>query len=150
MTHSFPVLVRSGLGEYERFRREINELFCQSSLFNSHSAGNRYIVPPVNISETDDSWHVQMELPGVKAEDIDISVEDGTLTIKGERKGFEGSEDIKPLRSEISGGSFYKTLTLPRSVDGSKIKAEMKEGILAVTLPRSEEVKPIKIAVNRG
>jgi HSP20 family protein len=92
--------------------------------------------PQVDVTETDKEVKVCAEIPGVEAKDVDVSVEAGTLTIKGEKK-YEREEDEKGrYRMERSYGSFERSIPLPTEVDESKAKAEFKKGVLRLTLPK--------------
>ena len=92
--------------------------------------------PQVDVTETDKEVKVCAEIPGVDAKDIDVSVEDGTLTIRGEKK-YEREENEKgQYRMERSYGSFERVIALPTEVDESKAKAEFKKGVLRLTLPK--------------
>ena len=103
--------------------------------------------PSVDIYEDKDSFVVKAELPGMKKEDIDVSLHDGTLSISGERKSEEKLENAEVYRSERFFGRFQRTVTLPATVDAGSIKAEYKDGVLTVTLPKAEEAKPKQIDV---
>jgi len=103
--------------------------------------------PSVDISENDKEWLVKADLPEVKNEDVKVTVEEGVLTIKGERK-FEKEEKYKKYhRIERSYGTFLRSFTLPDGADGSKVAAEFKEGVLKVHLPKSEKAKPKAVEV---
>ena len=104
--------------------------------------------PALDLYEDKDKFTVKAELPGMKREEIDISVHDGTLTISGERKYEEKNQDAEPYRSERFFGRFHRTLTLPKPVQADKAKATYKDGILTVILPKTEEAKPKQIQVN--
>jgi HSP20 family protein len=107
--------------------------------------------PLINVSEEADSITVDALLPGVSAESLDVSLEDDRLTISGEQNGMpEDLDRERVLRRERRSGSFERTVTLPREVDGSKIEATFRNGLLQIVLPRAEETKPKKIAVNAG
>jgi len=105
-------------------------------------------MPRVDISETDDNLVIAAEIPGMKKEDINISVEDGVLTLKGERKHENEKKEKNYHRIERSYGSFYRSFRLPPSVDTEKVHASYKDGVLKVTLPKLEEVKPREIPVH--
>ncbi len=90
---------------------------------------------------------VTSEIPGVNPDDIDISVTGDTLTIKGKRQQPELKEGQTWQRRERSGGSFYRTIELPFTVDSSKVEADYTKGILKITLPRAESEKPKKISI---
>jgi HSP20 family protein len=110
---------------------------------------SRAWVPPVDIYETDGHEVVlKAELPDMKREDINVTFENGVLTLKGERK-FE--QDVKKenfQRIERRHGSFSRSFTLPNTVDAGRINASYKDGVLTIRLPQREEAKPKQIAVN--
>jgi HSP20 family protein len=91
---------------------------------------------------------VKVELPGMKKEDINISLHDGSLSISGERKSEGQYEDAEVYRAERFFGRFQRSVTLPAAVAADKVKAQYKDGILTVTLPKTEEAKPKHIDVN--
>jgi HSP20 family protein len=103
---------------------------------------------PVDMIETKDNVVVKAAVPGVKPDEIDLSVTGDTLTIKGETKAEEKFEEGSYLRKERRFGAFQRTLTLPTNVVADKAKAEFENGVLTLTLPKSEEVKPKAIKVN--
>ena len=103
---------------------------------------------PVDLYEDKDTVTVQAELPGLKKEDINISLEDGFLTISGERKQEQKVEGAESYRTERFVGIFQRTVTLPSEVDAEKIKASYTDGILTVTLPKSEKSKPKQIPIS--
>ncbi len=104
--------------------------------------------PAIDLFEENDNYVVTCDLPGVKKEDLDISVSGNVLTIKGEKKDSREDKDGRYYRRETWSGSFQRTVTLPETVDPNKINAEMKNGELVLTLPKKEEVKPRQIKVN--
>lgn len=130
-------------------REEMNRLFDLSfpgfqrdaELFSGWS-------PTLDVFQNDDNVTVKVELPGMKKEDISIALHDGILTISGERKFEEQSGTGENFRSERFFGKFHRSVALPTAVDAAKVKASYKDGILEVTLPKSEEAKPKKIEVN--
>ncbi len=104
--------------------------------------------PAVDLSETESDITVRAELPGMSHEDIELNVQDNTLTLKGEKK-LETTEDKENFhRIERSYGSFTRSFTLPCDVNLEAIKATFKDGILVITLPKSEVAKPKKIQIS--
>ena len=103
--------------------------------------------PSVDIIEDEKEWLVKTELPEVKKEDVKVTVEDGVLTITGERKLEKEEKDKKYHRIERSYGNFLRSFTLPDSADGAKVNAEFKDGVLKVHLPKSEKGKPKAVEV---
>lgn len=103
--------------------------------------------PAVDIYETPDSLVLKAELPGVSRENIDIQVRDNTLTLKGERRFEREVKDENYLRIERSYGSFQRAFSLPTVIQQDKIKAVFTDGVLEVTLPKAEEVKPKQVKI---
>ena len=103
--------------------------------------------PPINIWSNEDEVVVQAELPGYSAEDIDISVVQNSLTLRGERKPEEPKAGETYHRRERPVGGFVRTVELPFEVDNAKVEAEYTAGVLAVRLPRAESHKPKRITV---
>ena len=139
----------SPLGRLTTVRDEINRLF--DSTFGDFGRGTELFngwTPALDLYEDKDNLVVKAELPGMKREEIEISVHDGTLSISGERKYEEKNQDAEPYRSERFWGRFHRTLALPKPVQSDKAKATYKDGILTVTLPKTEEAKPKQIEVN--
>lgn len=108
-------------------------------------------MPPVDIySQGNQELVIKAEMPGLNREDIDLTVENDTLTIRGEKKLEKDIKEERFHRVERSYGSFSRTFSLPKTVDGTKVSAEYKNGVLVVRLPLREESKPrqIKVAVD--
>ena len=105
---------------------------------------------PVNVSETEDQVTVKAVLPGVRPEDVEISVNDGILMIKGESKFEAKAEGENYYRQEIRYGSFSRSVPLPSRVNHEQADAEFKDGVLTVTLPKAEEVRPKQIKIRSG
>lgn len=103
--------------------------------------------PAVDIYETKDALVVKAELPGVKPEEVEVSIAGNTLTLKGERKREAEVSEKGYYRLERSYGSFQRSLELPSVVDADKVKATYKDGLLEVRLPKKEEAKPKEIKV---
>src|SRR5438067_8892504 len=103
--------------------------------------------PSVDVYQDEDNVFVKAELPGMKKEEIDISLQNGMLTISGERKHEEEHKEGESFRSERFFGKFQRSVSLPSEVDVKNVKAAYKDGILTVTLPKAEEAKPKQIEV---
>ncbi len=135
----------SGGSEFDRLRQQVDHLF------NTFSTGAEpffsRVYPALNVTEDANALYVRAELPGVRPESLDISVVEGRLLIKGERKIEAEEEKAGYHRKEREAGVFRRTISLPIRVDSGKVSAAMKNGILTVTLPKAEEAKPRKIAV---
>jgi len=104
--------------------------------------------PAIEVFEKEDKFVVKAEVPGMKEEDIDVSVVGDTLTIKGEKKTESEVKEEDYYCCERSYGSFYRSIALPSHVDAKKIDAEYENGVLEVSLPKVPEVKPKKVAVS--
>jgi HSP20 family protein len=101
----------------------------------------------VDVMETGDDVIVKAEIPGLKAEEVDISLSGDMLTIKGETKSEQKIEEANYVRQERRFGAFERTLTLPTSINADKAKAEFENGVLTLTLPKAEGAKPRVIKV---
>ena len=106
--------------------------------------------PAVDVIESDDAYVVRASLPGLKAEDIDVNIEDDVLTIKAERSEEHEETEESYLLRERSFGSYHRAIRLPDSVEAENVEAEVRDGILTLTLPKREEVKPRQIEVKVG
>ncbi len=104
-------------------------------------------MPTVDLYEDRDQLVVKAELPGMRKEDIDISLHGDVLTLSGERKEEKTTGEAQTYRAERFLGKFQRTFTLPSTVDTNKVQASYKDGILTVTLPKAEEAKPKQIEV---
>ena len=138
-----------GFGRLTDLRDEIDCLF-ESPL--SEMARTSQLLsgwtPALDLYEDKDNLFVKVELPGMKREEIDVSLHDGSLSISGERKSEQKHEDADVYRGERFFGRFQRTVTLPTPVAADKVKAQYKDGILTITLPKTEEAKPKHIDVN--
>jgi len=101
--------------------------------------------PPVNVWEDQEKLYVEAELPGLNQDNLEILVEGDQLTVRGERK--PATDEGRWHRQERAFGRFQRTLTLPVAVDADKVEARLEQGVLTLTLPKSEAAKPRKIAV---
>jgi HSP20 family protein len=141
-----PELAWPGFGRLSSLREELDRLF-EWPLDITRSALGEW-VPALDVREEKDSFVVQAELPGMKREDIEVSLHEGALHISGERKVETKHEDSEIHRTERFYGKFQRSVILPTAVAADKIKAQYKDGILTVTLPKTEESKPKKIDVS--
>jgi HSP20 family protein len=104
--------------------------------------------PSVDISETKDNVIIKAEIPGLSKEDVKISMQDNMLTLTGEKKQEKEEKEANYHRVERSYGAFSRSFALPTSVKSDKIKATYKDGVLFITLPKTEEVKPKEIPIS--
>lgn len=129
---AFPVGLRA-------FQDTVNRLFTEPN--------GRPWVPPVDIKETENELIVKADIPDVEMKDIDVRMENGALTLRGERKFEAKKEEGGWHRVERSYGAFERVFTLPETVDPEGVKADYKNGTLTVTLPKKEIAKPKQIKV---
>jgi len=129
-------------------REEINRLF--ELPFGDGTRESEFFgwAPPMDLYEDKDNIVVRAELPGMKKEEIDISLHQGSLVISGERKMESNNGEGDASRSERFFGRFQRALELPKPVDANGVTATYKDGILTVSLPKTEESKPKQIAVS--
>jgi HSP20 family protein len=113
----------------------------------SENGRGKSAFPAVDVYEDKDNLHVKAELPGLKKEDIQISLQDGYLNLSGERKQEEKKESGEYCRAERWVGRFERSISLPCRVQADNIKATYNEGVLLVTLPKAEEAKPRQIPI---
>ncbi len=126
----------------------LNRMFEEMSGFNVDNEITGSWAPAVDVYESENAIEIKADLPGMTEKDIDVTVENNTLTIKGERK-FENEEKRETYhRVERQYGSFYRSFKLPNTVDVTKINANFRNGILELALPKKEETRPKKIAIN--
>jgi HSP20 family protein len=130
-------------------QRGLNRIFTRG-VDQDLEMNDRAWAPVVDIYEDENSITVKAELPGISEKDIEISVDDSTLTIKGERKTEEEFKKENYHRIERAYGTFQRVLTLPASVNTEKVEAVYKSGILEIKCPKHEGVKPKKIEVKAG
>jgi HSP20 family protein len=134
--------------ELDETRREMDRLFDSLSLAPGfRSAG---VFPPINVSESKDGLFVRAELPGVKVEQLDIQVEDTTLTIAGERQMSREGAKVSYHRREREWGAFRRSFQLPTRVDAQNTRARYRDGILTIELPKAPEARPKQIAIQAG
>jgi HSP20 family protein len=135
-------------------QREFDRLFKEafSPMFNEGELSTRTWAPPVDIYENENDIVLKAELPGVDPKDVEVRVEDSTLYLKGERKFEKETKEENYHRVERSYGSFARSFSLPNSINSEKVKAEYKDGLLTLTLPKREEAKPktIKIDISKN
>jgi HSP20 family protein len=139
MQYSRPGLAWPTFGRVASLQDELERLF-ESPL--------QAWTPALDVQEDKDNYTIRVELPGMKREEIEVSIQNDALVISGERRAETVSEGTEVHRQERFYGKFSRVLTLPTAVAGDKVKAAYKDGILDVTLPKVEEAKPRQIAVS--
>jgi HSP20 family protein len=127
------------------FDRDIDSVF--ENVWRTPTVRSVYKYPALDLAEYENESVVVAEMPGVRKEDLKLSVHDGILTISGERKAHQMPENSSWLRNEIRTGEFARTIQLPHDVKADAISAELNNGVLRVVLPKSEEVRPREITI---
>ena len=127
--------------EMDMLRRELDQVFrgAGRSAFLPGIGAGEY--PRINLSEDDNNYYVEALVPGIEPKDIDLSLMRGTLTLSGERKADEKNGRTWH-RHERGAGKFMRTIELPDAIDGSKVDAEYRNGVLLITLPKPQSEKP--------
>jgi HSP20 family protein len=109
---------------------------------------NANVFPPVNVSEDQDNYYLHAEIPGIKSDDLDIQADAKSVSIAGKREITNGEDNIKYHRQERSAGQFSRMIALSGEIDSDKVTANLENGILLLTLPKAEAVKPRQITIS--
>jgi len=143
---AFPTLDR-----WSNLRDELNSLFELPLSTGFDQSGQLFSgwSPPLDLYQSNDNLIAVVEVPGMRKEDIEISLHEGTLTIAGERRHQSGNGE-QAERTERYVGKFRRSIALPARVNAEKVSATYRDGVLTVTLPKAEEAKPKQIKVNAG
>lgn len=128
-------------------QNEMNRLFGRTYGGDMGESARGAWTPALDVYETKENFVITMELPGLSADDVDISVEDSTLMVRGERKFYAEQNEDSFHRIERRFGEFTRSLTLPSTADAENIKASFDQGVLTIEVPKKEEAKPRKIAI---
>ena len=131
-------------------REAMNQLVEESFVRPATGQNGKNFVPALDLSETTEGYLVEAALPGVKPEDVEVTVENNVLTIKGETRQEVDDKQRNFHRIERRFGSFQRTIGLPTTVKADAIQASLTNGVLRLEIPKAEEVKPRKISVNVG
>jgi HSP20 family protein len=129
----------------EPFSREMDRLF--DAFFGAGDAAGRRWVPPMDVVEAEDHFVLKADLPGLSEEDVSIEIQDGNLTISGQRKAEHESSEKGWYRIERSFGGFQRSLSLPEGIDADAVTANFDRGVLEVRIPKPEERKPRRVAI---
>jgi len=144
---TWPLSFKSAFEELERIRQQMDRLFedlTEGTLREPTVATG--VFPLLNLTEDKDNYYVRAELPGVRPEDLDISVTTDSLVISGERK-IQEQENVNYHRREREAGKFSRVISLPGQIDTDKVEAKCKNGILTIVLPKAETAKVKQITV---
>lgn len=135
------------LNLFDQFNREINRLFNGTPV-QANTAQERNWVPAVDIREEENRFILAADLPGVERKDVDVTLEDGVLTIRGERRAESEEKREGIHRRERIHGTFLRQFTLPDTVNAEQISATVKDGVLEVIIPKQDRPEPRRITVN--
>lgn len=132
-------------------RAALDDLFDQFLTDNNGRQLAEVMNAAMDVAETSQSFEVKMDLPGVNAEDVEIQIDNNTLTVRGERseEKEERDEDKQFHRVERYAGSFSRSVVLPNSINEDETVAEFKDGVLKITIPKTDDAKPRKISIKR-
>jgi HSP20 family protein len=141
------------VAELNTIQNEMNRLF--NNLFdapagNSGSGTARRWVPAMDLVETADHYVLRADLPGLSDEDVNVQLEDNVLTVSGERKAEQHTEQEGYYRLERAFGGFSRSLTLPDGVDPDRVQAHFDRGVLEITIPKPEQKKPRQVQIKLG
>jgi HSP20 family protein len=138
--------------ELTSLQNDMNRLF--NTFFDTPTTGNgdtaRRWIPAMDVVETDDHFVLKTDLPGLAEEDVNVEVEDNVLTVSGERKAEHEDKRDGYVRVERSYGSFRRSLTLPEGIDPEAVSASFDKGVLEVRIPKPEQRKPRRVAIQVG
>ena len=146
-TPSLPPAAFSPLARLSAFQHEVDRVF-DLPFFGRESSRSTRWVPALDVSQDKDTLFVHAELPGMKKEDVTLSLHEGVLTLSGERRAAQADSAATTVRNERVFGRFERSLTLPVPVDAARVSATYENGLLTVTLPKAEAAKPRQIEIN--
>jgi len=129
-------------------REAVNRLFEESFVPSANGRAGNGFVPALDLSESAEAYFVEMAVPGLKAEDLNVTIENGVLTVSGEIRQNQESKERNFHRVERRYGRFSRSISLPTTVRGDAVEARLEHGLLTLHIPKAEEVKPRKITVN--
>lgn len=132
---------------FDSFDKEFEETFNRFPMLSSQARAS--FMPAVDMYEEGDNVIVETQLAGIDPENVDISVENDVLAIKGEAEKTSEVDDKNYYRREIRRGSFYRSIPLPAHVQGDKAEATAENGVLKITIPKAESAKPKKISIKK-
>ncbi|QLE51910.1 Hsp20/alpha crystallin family protein [Nostoc sp. C057] len=134
--------------ELNTIQRQINHLFDEETLPSAFLERGYSRVPAAELKETEDAINLKFELPGIEAKDLDLQVTENAVYLSGERKSEAKSEEKGVIKSEFHYGKFQRVIPLPTRIQNTNVKADYKDGILNLTLPKAEEEKNKVVKVN--
>lgn len=136
-----------GLSSLQREIDRVFDSFFPSSDRDGDETSQAVWAPRTDLIEGTDAYRIQLDLPGVRRDDLTINYQDNQLTVSGERRGERTEENEERVRVERTFGHFYRSFTLPRTVDPGAISARHENGVLTITVPKTEESRPRQIEI---
>lgn len=136
-------------GDIAALQRDVSELFNRTLPGTTTARAQANVVPPIDAFRTDEALVVQVDLPGLRPQDVDVSVEEGMLTVSGERPPEEVGDDAW-VRRERPVGYFERSFSLPEGTDAEKISAAFNNGVLELRIPHPPERRPHKVQIEAG
>jgi HSP20 family protein len=146
-------LIRYTPYSYPALQEQANQLFDQLAAeagSRSEGLGGGMFTPPVDVREDANAYIIELEAPGMKQEQLSLTLQENTLTIRGEKAQSQDEGEGQYRRVERSYGAFARTLALPRNVDAAGVTAHLQDGVLEVRLPKQEDAKPRQILISTG
>lgn len=144
-------LIRTRSNNLRNLQREIDRVFDNffPTRYTEEDETSKAVwAPRVDLSETDDLYRIELDVPGMNREDLNISFQDNQLTVSGERREQQREEDSEYVRVERAFGHFYRTFRLPKTVNADDIEAHYENGVLTIEVPKAEESKPQRIQIS--
>lgn len=133
--------------EVRSLQREIDRMFDSMLPRGNGDADQAVWAPRVDLSETDQAYLIELDVPGMKKDELEVNYQDGSLTISGERRQTATDENASYVRVERRFGRFYRSFDLPKSVESTKIDATYQDGVLKIEVPKAEESKPRSVQI---
>jgi HSP20 family protein len=137
-------------GDLVALQRDVNELFSRSYEPRAGGRAAARMIPPIDAFRTDEALVIRMELPGLSHDDVDIAVQDGVLTITGQRPMDADVAEDAWVRRERPVGAFERSFTLPKGTDAGRISASFDRGVLELAVPHPPEQQPRRITIDTG
>jgi HSP20 family protein len=134
--------------DFPKVQEQLNRYLGDAFLRRANDSSLTTWAPEVDIHETEDALVLEADLPGMEEKDLDVRVENNTLTVRGERKFEKKVSEENYLRVERAYGSFSRSFALPHTIDPEAIKADYRNGVLTIRVPKREEAKPRQVKVN--
>jgi len=136
--------------EFASLQNQMNRLLQQEAVGREDALLQTSFAPPVDIYEDEHSYTLKLEVPGIEEKDIDVKLENSTLTVSGERKFEKEEKEENYRRVERRYGSFVRSFTLPQTIDSETVTAEYDKGVLKIRLAKKAEAKPKQIKISVG